>query len=50
MAKMQKIVPNLWFDTEAEEAASFYTSISRTPESQMSCVTERQAHDQRGWS
>ena len=27
MAQMQKIVPNLWFDTEAEEAASFYTSI-----------------------
>ena len=24
---MQKIVPNLWFDTEAEEAANFYTSI-----------------------
>ncbi|HEX2195635.1 MAG TPA: VOC family protein [Actinomycetota bacterium] len=24
---MQKIVPNLWFDTEAEEAAQFYTSI-----------------------
>ncbi|HEX2295604.1 MAG TPA: VOC family protein [Actinomycetota bacterium] len=24
---MQKIVPNLWFDTEAEEAARFYTSI-----------------------
>jgi predicted 3-demethylubiquinone-9 3-methyltransferase (glyoxalase superfamily) len=23
----QKIVPNLWFDTEAEEAAAFYTSI-----------------------
>lgn len=23
----QKIVPNLWFDTEAEEAAEFYTSI-----------------------
>ena len=23
----QKIVPNLWFDTEAEEAASFYTSV-----------------------
>ncbi len=23
----QKITPNLWFDTEAEEAASFYTSI-----------------------
>jgi predicted 3-demethylubiquinone-9 3-methyltransferase (glyoxalase superfamily) len=23
----QKLVPNLWFDTEAEEAAEFYTSI-----------------------
>ncbi|CAN5736357.1 VOC family protein [soil metagenome] len=27
MAEMQKITPNLWFDTEAEEAANFYTSI-----------------------
>ena len=27
MAQMQKIVPNLWFDTEAEDAANFYTSI-----------------------
>ncbi len=24
---MQKIVPNLWFDNQAEEAAKFYTSI-----------------------
>ena len=24
---MQKIIPNLWFDTEAEEAATFYTSV-----------------------
>ena len=24
---MQKITPNIWFDTEAEEAAQFYTSI-----------------------
>ncbi len=24
---MQKIVPNLWFDTEAEEAADFYVSV-----------------------
>ncbi len=24
---MQKIVPNLWFDTEAEEAARFYVSV-----------------------
>src|SRR4051812_31448487 len=23
----QKIVPNLWFDNEAEEAAAFYTAI-----------------------
>src|SRR5438132_8567325 len=25
--KMQKIIPCLWFDNEAEEAAKFYTSI-----------------------
>jgi predicted 3-demethylubiquinone-9 3-methyltransferase (glyoxalase superfamily) len=24
---MQRIVPNLWFDTQAEDAAKFYTSI-----------------------
>src|SRR5436309_4283070 len=24
---MQKITPCLWFDTEAEEAANFYTSV-----------------------
>ena len=24
---MQKIIPNLWFDTEAEEAAGFYISV-----------------------
>ncbi len=27
MSKLQKITPNLWFDTEGEEAANFYTSI-----------------------
>lgn len=27
MAKMQKITPHLWFDKEAGEAATFYTSI-----------------------
>jgi predicted 3-demethylubiquinone-9 3-methyltransferase (glyoxalase superfamily) len=27
MATMQKIVSNLWFDNQAEEAAKFYTSI-----------------------
>jgi predicted 3-demethylubiquinone-9 3-methyltransferase (glyoxalase superfamily) len=26
-AKITKIVPNLWFDTQAEEAARFYTSV-----------------------
>lgn len=29
---MQKIVQNLWFDTEAEEAANFYTSIFKDSE------------------
>jgi predicted 3-demethylubiquinone-9 3-methyltransferase (glyoxalase superfamily) len=27
MASLEKIIPNFWFDTEAEEAAKFYTSI-----------------------
>jgi predicted 3-demethylubiquinone-9 3-methyltransferase (glyoxalase superfamily) len=27
MSIQQKIVPNLWFDTEAEEAANFYISV-----------------------
>ena len=27
MNKIQKITPNFWFDTQAEEAAKFYTSI-----------------------
>lgn len=27
MHKIQKITPNLWFDTQAEEAVNFYTSI-----------------------
>ena len=29
---MQKIVTNLWFDTEAEEAANYYTSIFKESE------------------
>ena len=32
MAQMQKIVPNLWFDTEAEEAANYYCSIFKNSE------------------
>ena len=27
MATVTKIVPCLWFDTESEEAATFYTSV-----------------------
>ena len=27
---MQKIIPFLWFDHQAEEAANFYTSIFKT--------------------
>jgi len=33
----QKITPNLWFDTEAEEAAGFYTSVFEN--SRIVCVT-----------
>lgn len=29
---MQKIVPFLWFDTQAEEAVNFYTSIFKNAE------------------
>jgi predicted 3-demethylubiquinone-9 3-methyltransferase (glyoxalase superfamily) len=29
---MQKITPNLWFDTEAEEAANYYVSIFKDSE------------------
>lgn len=34
---MQKITPNLWFDTQAEEAAKFYTSIFK--DSRITSVT-----------
>ncbi|WP_353719976.1 VOC family protein [Dyadobacter sp. 676] len=34
---MQKIVPHLWFDKEAEEAAAFYTSVF--PESRVTSIT-----------
>jgi predicted 3-demethylubiquinone-9 3-methyltransferase (glyoxalase superfamily) len=29
----QRITPNLWFDTEAEEAADFYTSVFKNSRS-----------------
>jgi len=34
---MQKIVPNLWFDKEAKEAAEFYTSLF--PDSKINTIT-----------
>lgn len=36
----QKIVPHLWFDTEAKEAAAFYTDIFPDGEIISSCVFE----------
>jgi predicted 3-demethylubiquinone-9 3-methyltransferase (glyoxalase superfamily) len=41
----QKITPNLWFDTEAEEAAGFYCSIF--PNSRIVSVTHYTASTQR---
>lgn len=32
MATLQKIVPNLWFDSQAEEAAKYYVSIFKNSE------------------
>lgn len=32
--KLQKIVPNLWFVNQAEEAARFYTSVFNEEKSQ----------------
>jgi len=37
MASVQKITPNLWFDTQAEQAAEFYTSVF--PDGQMGRVS-----------
>ena len=37
MAKLQKIIPNLWFGREAEEAAKFYTSVFK--DSKIGAVT-----------
>ena len=36
-SKNQSIVPHLWFDNEAIEAAGFYTSVF--PESMVSSIT-----------
>lgn len=37
MANLQKIMPNLWFDQNAEEAVNFYTSIF--PDSSINTVS-----------
>jgi len=37
MATISKIVPGLWFDTQAEDAAKFYTSVFKN--SQIGAVT-----------
>jgi len=49
MASMQKIVPNLWFDTEAEEAASFYTSIFKNSRVTNVMRYGEQVHGPPGW-
>lgn len=48
MANEQKITTNLWFDTQAEEAAVFYTSIF--PNSQINHVSRygKEGHDVHG--
>ena len=37
----QKITPNLWFDTEAEEAAGFYTSVFEKTQDKIDYYWER---------
>lgn len=32
MAAIQKLIPNLWFDRQAEDAAKFYTSVFKDSE------------------
>lgn len=46
--KIQKITPNLWFHTEAEEAANFYTSIFK--DSSITRITRygRERHETEG--
>ena len=37
----QRITPNLWFDTEAEEAANYYVSIFDNSRKSTSLATPR---------
>jgi predicted 3-demethylubiquinone-9 3-methyltransferase (glyoxalase superfamily) len=41
----QKIVPNLWFDTEAEEAANFYVDLFDDARIVSVATTPRPARD-----
>ena len=45
----QKITPNLWFDTEAEEAAGFYTSVFDNSGSCTSPTTPRARRGRPAW-
>jgi predicted 3-demethylubiquinone-9 3-methyltransferase (glyoxalase superfamily) len=52
---MEKIVPFLWFDDQAEEAANFYVSVfskrpgAGTSRSGTSPITARPARGRPGW-
>ena len=41
----QRIIPNLWFDTEAEEAAGFYSSVFKNSRIVTSPTTPRPGRD-----
>ena len=46
----KQITPNLWFDTEAEEAAAFYVlACSRTRGSSTSPTSPRPGRARRAW-
>jgi predicted 3-demethylubiquinone-9 3-methyltransferase (glyoxalase superfamily) len=46
---MQKITTWLWFDTEAEEAAEFYTSVFPDSRITASSTTATPGHGRRAW-
>lgn len=48
--KIQKITPNLWFDTQAEEAAQFYISIFRNSKIERVTRYGKDKHETQGIS
>lgn len=48
--KIQKITPNLWFDTQAEEAAKFYISIFRNSKIERVTRYGKDRHETQGIS